>query len=245
VSPAQPQRQYPCEQQSAEESCQCNFLELLSGSGGNSALAISIQNCGTNPLVALPMAVESTGSMEELYGIGHCGFPSSFERTSVEDGDRERSFQHHSARDDTFPPNMKDSERRDAEGIQVLGNLQCCDDGAARNSTQVLEAVTPTSASFNARSQQQLSLHNGTGVYLLPSGGRAVDVPNASSLNASWASLDLTMVPKEDLEWMELHSRERASPGFIAPEPEDPQWCEPHTRMWSALASAQEEYPPS
>jgi hypothetical protein len=34
----------------------------------------------------------------------------------------------------------------------------------------------------------------------------------------------------QDLDWLELHSRGRASPGFSASEPDDPRWWEPQVR---------------
>jgi hypothetical protein len=59
------QRQNSCEQQTTEGNCQRGFLGLLSGSGGDSAITTSLENCATNPLLARPMAVESATSIED------------------------------------------------------------------------------------------------------------------------------------------------------------------------------------
>jgi hypothetical protein len=235
------QRQNSCEQQTAEGNCQRGFLGLLSGSGGDSAITMSIENCATNPLLARPMAVESATSIEDCFsGV----LPAPHEHGILqEELEFDESGPHRSACADL--PACK-FECSDGEDLGPDCGRQFSD---KKNVTETGSQEAAVTRVLKVDKNQRLSLQSGAGIYLLPAVIRGsavdIDVPLPSSHNPSWASLDLTMVPEEDLEWMELHSRERASPGFMAPEPEDPRWWEPHMRMCYALVSAQEEPTPS
>jgi hypothetical protein len=50
------------------------------------------------------------------------------------------------------------------------------------------------------------------------------------SFISSFPSIDPAAGATADLEWLEFHSRGRASPGFTTSEPEDPRWWELHVR---------------